>query len=132
MVVSGAPVTQLAEAARSKLGARSGWVSSTPVSMTATVTRFEPSDFWCALSALIAGSAHCSGSSGSSPAVACAAAAAAWASVSGCAMAPTSLVACGTIGLVRVAPADSTPRTRRIVSPKAGFCEWATTTPICS
>jgi len=43
-----------------------------------------------------------------------------------------SFVACGTIGLVRVAPADWTPLALRIVAPKSGFFEWTTTTPILS
>ncbi len=32
--------------------------------------------------------------------------------------------------MVRVAPADRTPRTARISAPKEGFAEWTTITPI--
>lgn len=130
-VVSGAPETQLADAPRSKFGARSGWVSSTPVSMTATVTLLLPSVRLCAWSALMAGRSHCRGSIGSWSPVARADAAFACAALSGCST-PVSVVACGTIGLVRVAPAESTPLTRRIDCAKSGFCEWTTMTPICS
>lgn len=130
-MVSGAPVTQFAEADRSKLGARSGWVSSTPVSMTATVTFRLPRDFWCALSALMAGRSHCNGSIGSWSAVARAAAVRSCSAVSGCST-PMSLVACGTIGLVRVAPTESTPLTLRTDGAKSGFWEWTTRTPIRS
>lgn len=130
-VVSGAPDTQLAEAPRLKFGARSGWVSSTPVSMTATVTLPLPSVFWCAWSALMAGRSHWRGSIGSWSAVASAAALRACSAVSGCAT-PMSVVACGTMGLVRVAPAESTALARRIVFAKSGFCDSTMMTPICS
>jgi hypothetical protein len=43
-----------------------------------------------------------------------------------------SFVAWGTIGLVRVAPADWTPLTCRTVPAKAGLREWTTMTPIRS
>ncbi len=128
-VVSGLPETQLTEASRSKLGAMSGWVSSTPVSMTATVTLSLPSDFSCALSALMAGRSHWSPCSGSWPSAASAAAISLPLRTFG---APVSVVAADGSGAVRVAPADCTPRTVRTCRAKSGFEEWTTITPIRS
>ncbi len=45
-VVSATPPTQLADWLLEKFGARSGWVSSTPVSMMPTVTFWLPSLIW--------------------------------------------------------------------------------------
>jgi hypothetical protein len=128
-VVSGLPVTQLTDASRSKFGAMSGCVSSTPVSITATVTLLLPSDFSCALSALMAGRSHCIGSSGSWPGAAFALATSLAVSAFGV---PRSVVDCAGSGALRVLPADSTPRTLRRVLAKSGFDEWTTITPIWS
>lgn len=128
-VVSGLPDTQLTDASRSKFGAMSGCVSSTPVSITATVTFLLPSVFSCALSALMAGRSHCIGSNGSCPAAASTSATCSEVSTLGV---PTSVVDCAGSGAVRVEPADSTPRTLRIVLAKSAFDEWTTITPILS
>ncbi len=99
------------------------------MSITATVTLELPSDFLCAWSALMAGRSHCCGSSGSCPAGASAPATSAALSAFGV---PRSVVAAEGSGAVRVAPADCTPRTVRMVLAKSGSEEWTTMTPIWS
>lgn len=129
--MSALPLTQLADWDAEKFGAMSGWVSSTPVSMTPTVTFRLPGLICAARSAPMARRSHWSASSGSSPAAAPAASRARSARDSTCA-APSSVVPAALSGAVRVAPAESTPRTARIRAPKSGFGEWTTMTPIRS
>ncbi len=62
---SATPPTQLADWDLEKFGARSGWVSSTPVSITPTVTSRLPSLTLAALSAPMARMSHWFASSGS-------------------------------------------------------------------
>ncbi len=64
-LVSATPPTQFADWAAEKFGARSGWVSSTPVSITATVTLRLPGLILAALSAPIDRRSHWSASRGS-------------------------------------------------------------------
>lgn len=130
-VVSGLPVAQSAEPARSKLGAMSGCVSSTPVSITATVTARLPSVFSWALSALMALMSHWSGSIGSAPGAASAASAFRCRAVSSSGVAVSVAASAGS-GAVRVAPADSTPPALRMVFAKSGSGECATITPTLS
>ncbi len=56
--MSGMSVVKLRDSARSKFGARSGWVPSTPVSMTPTRTRLSPSVTAWAWGALIMSMPH--------------------------------------------------------------------------
>lgn len=109
----------------------SGCVSSTPTSITATVTLLLPGLVFAALSAPIARRSHWSASRGSSPAAAVLETLEASAADSICA-APSSVVPAAVSGAVRVAPADCTPRTARIRLPKSGLAEWTTITPIFS
>jgi hypothetical protein len=130
-LVSGLPPAQLADWEAEKFGAMSGWVSSTPVSITATVTLRLPGLICAALSAPIARRSHWSASRGSLSGVFAEAASVrfAWAAVR-YSTAPSSFVPAAVSGAVRVAPADWTPRTVRMVLAKSGFEEWTTITPI--
>lgn len=131
--MSATPPTQFADWDAEKFGARSGWVSSTPVSITATVTFLLPGLIPAALSAPIARRSHWSASSGSLwPAASDAFSIFAASALERTCAAPSSVVPAALSGAVRVAPADCTPRTARICGPKSGFAEWTTRTPIFS
>jgi hypothetical protein len=58
-------VTKLRDALASKFGAMSGWVPSSPVSMTPTLTFLFPSSTWCACGTPIMVMSHSDASSGS-------------------------------------------------------------------
>lgn len=60
---TGAPLTQLTLSATSRFAFRSGWLKSTPVSMSPTSTDRPPPVIACAAGALICRMSHCSGDS---------------------------------------------------------------------
>ncbi len=123
-------VVQLTESLASKFGARSGWASSTPLSLIPTRTLREPSVIAWAWSALIWTLSHCSFSRGSGTG---AVAVSRSDEVTPAAVADAAGVPSVTAA-VRVAPTDWTSRPSLpdlIAVLKSGLVDCATTTPIC-